>query len=469
MRVSRGPGISWIDFSVDATATYVEACASDGTVVNSNIGAYAEDFTQWIAWQVETDNTAGGGNTSIVGIYHAVGKATYWAQSFTVSGTNLATVSSMELQGPQNTAFAHAWLGKNTLPFVTNSFSLVSSGYVGELAAARWLRICTEAGITALVTGGTSLASEAMGPQREGSTLAILQSCADTDYGVISERGAGLEFIPRNARWNLAKTLTITLAAGQIGDVPEPVRDDQRLRNQWTVSRVGGGQSTQQDDASVARNGAWTDSATINSKDDSVLDNHAAWRVAIGIQQRLRWPSIVLNFSRNPTLRPGWRSRIYGWRLAVTTSLTQVRGNEPDVIVEGYQASLDPDVWTVELNCTDAAVWAAAVADDTGTLGRADSEYCTTTSLISATAMSIPVTTATINTVDMPKWDTTAGLWSTNVDLNVGGEQITVNAVANGAGQAQTFTVVARGVNGYAAIHASGSSVSLWAPARVAL
>lgn len=469
VRLSRGPGVSFIDFSCDATASYVEACASDGSVINSVVNLYGEDFTRWIAWHVEMDNTTGGGNTTIYGKYHAVGDTNYFTQSFTVAGTAVGVVSSMELTGAQSTAFAHAWLGLNTLPFVTNSFSLVSNGYTGELAAARFARICDEAGITYTISGGGSLTSEAMGAQKEGGTLAILQSCADTDYGVISERGAGLEFIPRNARWNLSKTLTITLAAGQIGDIPQPVRDDQRLRNKWTISRTGGGSGTYQDDTSVSRNGEWEDSATINSRDDSVLANHAAWRTNIGIQQRLRWPSIVLNFTRNPTLAAGWRSRVYGWRMGITTSLTQVKGNEPDVIVEGYQASLDPDIWTAELNCTDARVWAAAVADDTGLLGRADSEYCTTTALISATATSIPVTTATINTVDMPKWDTTAGLWSGNVDLNVGGEQITVNAVANGAGQAQTFTVVARGVNGYASIHPSGSSVSLWSPARVAL
>lgn len=470
---SRGPG-PIIDFSIDATSTYLEIIASDGSLITSavNLIPAGFHFDQWTAISISTDNTDFSAlvfNTRCDVLYHQVGGLVYYNPSTLYATAALSTVTGIRLSGNSGTSFAHIWLGRNTLPFATNDFTMVSSGFATEAAIARFTRVCGEAGIPCSVVGVSSLASEAMGAQKESGTLAILQSCADADYGVISERGGGLEFVPRASRWNLTQTVGVSVAARQIAAVPAPIRDDQRLRNKWTITRAGGGTATFQDDASVARNGTAEDSATLNTQDDSVLVNHAAWRTAIGIQGRARWPSISLNFANSPELMNVWRQKYYGWRLGITTGLTQVKGNEPDLIVEGYQASLDPELWEVDLNCTDAKVWTAAVTDDTGILGRVDMDtgQCTTTSSLSATATgaALAITTATGYT----KWDTTAGLWSGGVDLNVGGERVTVSAVANGAGQAQTFTITARGVNGYAAIHAIGTVVSLWYPAPVAL
>jgi hypothetical protein len=392
---------------------------------------------------------------------HEVGSITYGGQSGSTPGAFDSAAQSFYVTGPAGSAFAHAWLGLNTLPFVTTEFSLVSSGYAGELAADRFARVCTEAGIPYILRPG---ASEAMGAQKEAGTLAVLESCVETDYGVMAERGSGLEYIPREARWNAAVAMAITVAAGQVAAAPEPVRDDQRLRNKWTVSRTNGGQGVYQDGADIARHGTWEDSATINTYDDSVLENHAGFRTALGIVERLRWPSVSLDFSRNPSLLPSWRARTYGWRLTVTTGKAQVQGNEPDLIVEGFTASLDPDNWTVTLNCSSAQAWKAAVTDDTGILGRADNEYCETTALISSTTLSIPITTTSGT-----RWDNTAGLWTGGVDFFVGGERVTVTSITNGVDPAQTLNCSARGVGGFAASHASGTKVRLWEPAIAAL
>jgi hypothetical protein len=466
IRCTRGPAPIY-DLSVSTSGTVIEALAGDGSVIGTVTNSLAEDWTGWIAWQLETDNTLSGGNTTVTAIYHAVGKTVYYAQNFNISGTTLSDLYSMSLEGAQGTAFAHMWLGRNTLPFVTDAFSLVSNGYATETAIDRFLRVTKEAGITAQVTGGQVQTSEAMGVQKESTTMAVLQACADTDYAAIIERGGGLEFVPRVARWNVTQKLALSFSAGHIAKVPQPVRDDQKLKNSWTVSRLNGGEATFTDDASVARNGLWQDSAVINPADDSVLLNHAAWRVAYGTSQRLRWPSVSMNFTRNPALLDAWRQRSYGWRFGISTGLTQIRGNEPDLILEGYQCQLDPDMWTADVNASDAKIWTAAVADDTGIYGRIDMDagQCTTTALISSTATSIPITTSAA----YPKWDNTAGLWTGGVDFNVGGERVTVTSITNGAGQAQTLNVSARGVGGYAASHASGTVVHLWAPAPVAL
>lgn len=470
VRTSRGPAVIW-DWSIDnAGNTYVDAWDNTFTSIGSSVNAPGINFTSgWVALGLITDNS--GASTAWDWVYHLVGSTAYFDQNGTVAGTTVSNVLSMELTGDVGTAFGHAWMGKNTMPFVTDTFSLVSNGYAGETAIARFRRLCAEAGIAFSVAGATSLEAfaEKMGPQSEGTTMAALQACADADFAVIAERGAGLEFIGRFSRWNLAQITALSLASGHIGAIPKPTRDDQNLRNKWTVSRNDGSSGSFQNDASVARNGTWEDSVSLNVFDDSVLVNHAAWRVAYGTNQRLRWPSFVMNFGRAPSLIQYWRQRFYGWRFGVTTGLTQVKGNEPDLVMEGYQATLTPELWIVEMNCTNAAAWQAAVTDDTGILGRADQEYCTTTALISSTTLSIPVTTGSVSGVAMPKWDNTAGLWSGGVDFNVGGERVTVTSITNGAGQAQTLNATVRGVGGYSASHPSGTAVSLWYPPIVAL
>lgn len=460
-RTTRGPVPIW-DLSLSDTTVWTEGLAPDGTVLTSASNAHGEDWTKWHAWQLETDNSTTPSFTDWASLFHQVGETTFGAQTGSVAGATNSLIGSFVLSAPAGTAYAHVWFGRNTLPFVNNNFSLVSSGYEGETASARFARICTEAGIPYLVRAGDS---EAMGVQPKGGALAILRSCVEADYGVMSERGAGLEFIPRTARWNAATQMAVTVAAGQIDRAPEPVRDDQRLRNKWTISRTDGGQGVFQDDTSIARHGVWEDSATLNVETDSVLENHAAFRTSIGTQRNLRWPSVAMNFARNLTLIPAWRGRTYGWRLAITTGKVQVQGNEPDLIVEGFRAELWPDGWRVDLNCSSASVWKAAVADDTGILGRVDTDDCTTTALVTTTTLTIPITTGT----GFPRWDNTAGLWTGGVDMNIGGERVTVTSITNGAGQAQTLNLSARAVNGYSFAHPSGTEVRLWDPAIVAL
>lgn len=462
-RTNRGP-VPIYDLSVGPTNFITEAKDTDGTVLSSFTNAFGPlNFTEWMAWQLETDNTLSVGNTTWTSLVHQVGDPTFYFQQGTVSGATNSIVNFFRLQGPDGSAFAHVWLGRNTLPFVSNNFSLVSSGYEGELAADRWDRICDEIGLPHTVR--TVSTSEAMGIQRESDALSVLRSCVAADYGVMAERGAGLEMVPREARWNPAVEMALSKASGHIADAPEPVRDTQRLRNKWTVSKLDGGSATYIDTASAAKSGLWEDSAMINVESDAVLVNHAGFRVALGTQQRLRWPEIALNFGRTPTLVYQWRKRRYGMRFTVTTGLTQVTGREPDLIMEGFTAELAPDSWTVRMSASQASAWKAGVTDDTGILGRADIESCTVKTAVNSSTLTIPITTAT----GKLKWDNTAGLWSGGVDLYVGGERVTVTSITNNTGQDQTLNCSVRGVDGYAAAHGVGEEVRLWEPAIVAL
>lgn len=438
-------------FSITATTTVLEALDSSGAVITSAINNIVTDWTQWTAWQLETDNTAGGGNTSVAGIYHQVGATVYLSQTFNVTGTTLSNIGGMKLTGPQGTNFAHAWLGRNTLPFVTNSFSLVSAGYAGEYAIDRWNRITNEAGLVSAVAGTSSTSSIVMGAQSEGDTMPILQSVSDTDYSVYVERAGGLELIPRDTRWNPTSLYTLSKAAGEIGDVPKPIRDDQRLKNTITATRTGGSSATYADSASVARNGTWSDSVTVNEIDDGNLSNQASWRVFVGTLRRSRWPIITLNFARSPQLIYLWGRKYYGFRFGVTTGTNQFAGNEPDLIMEGFQASLDPDVWTVDMNCTDARTWLVGTTDNHFFY---QAKYTTLGASLTTTG-----TTLTFSISDSSE---TWAVGASTATVTIKGEEIklgTVGAVSGSGPWTQVVTGCTRSMNSIVKSHASGEQV----------
>jgi hypothetical protein len=427
------------------------------TPVVTNTALYGTEVNplEWFAIQLETETI--GATTFWSLLTHAVGDVTYYTQNGSYASSTASIAGSLLLGGTllQGAAFSMMWIGPNTLPFVTDSFSLVSSGYVGELASARAQRVAGEVGILLTVEPGTS---EAMGAQTESRALEALRSCEITDYGILYESGTGLGFRPRTARYNPPVLLTLSMTAGQIGAPPEPIYDDQRLRNVWTVSRAGGSSATVVDDASVMLEGESPDSATINSASDAVLTNHAGWRVMLGTQEDLRWPAITLDFTRNPSLIPFWLSRTYGFRFTATTGLDQVVGAEADVIAEGYQAELHPDGWRVTLSCSGASPWDVGVLDDAD--ARLDTAGCELTGAVNASTLTWAVTTT-----EGPSWNPSTTF---PILMKCGGEIVSVSSIT-GAGPGQTLNLGARAVNGVSTTHDAGDAVSLAYPARLAL
>ena len=360
-KCSAGRVVRWA-FSLDATTQYLDGYDVDGVAVVADANLHGGDYTQWMALQLETDVV--GANTTYSMINHQVGLTTYYAMAGSFASTIVSKVTSFSIGGTDllGAAVAHVWLGENTLPFVDDTFSLVSSGYSGELASARIARIAAEAGIPAMIEPGTS---QACGPQRTLQPINEIQAAADADYGILYERSSGIGFRPRSARRNQDVLAALSVAAGEIAEPPEPIYDDQRTANSWRISRDNGSYAVVSNPDSVARVGEYGQSATINVATDDVLIGHGELRTYLGSRQVLRWPGLNLNFGRNPALLAKWRARAFAPRITVTTALTQVIGAEPDVIVEGYRCELDPQRWIAALTCSEAAAWDFGIYDDT--------------------------------------------------------------------------------------------------------
>lgn len=460
---STGKAIQYV-FSVNATTTFLDAYDTDGTLLSSASGLFSpQDPNQWIAWQLETDVVAA--NTVWTLISHQVGQATYFFSTSSHASTVASSAIGFQHGGtnlPVGTAFSQTWLGPNTLPFVTDSFSLVSAGYLGETAGDRLTRLCFEEGISFTLEPGVT---DQIGVQPQTNILQALRLAADADGGILYESGAGLGYRPRSARYKQAVDLALTVAARQIDEPPEPTDDDQRYRNKWTVTNDGGSYASAQDDAEIAANGLYEDAVTLTLFSDDQAAFQAGWRLYLGTYPDLRWPGLSLNFGANPSLIPSWRKRRYGMRIQVVTGLTQVQGSDPDVIVEGYTATLWPHGWTVSLNCSTAKAWDINTLDD-------DLERMDAASSTVQTAVATPTATSMVVTNNGDTYSTWAPTSTMPAEvpftIQVNGEFMTVTNVGDLSGNNQTLTVT-RGINGGAKTHAVGETVSLAYPMILAL
>lgn len=459
-----GRVVTWNIYIDQLSNLTTEGVESDGTLLINDSTALGASALDWIAHQVEAEMVAG--TVSWAHNWHQVGDADFLTHFGTYSSSVLPRVWSWQLGGYYSdlnaAAWSHVWIGENTLPFVDDTFSLVSNGYIGELASDRIARLCMEEGVPAIVEPGTS---EALGPQRTGAFLDVLYSAADADYGILYEAGNGLGYRPIGARYNRGLSFLLSVAAGDIDEPPEPTDDDQRVRNDWTVSRDGGSSVQAIDQVHIDAEGRYADSATINVETDDVLPDHAGWRLFLGTRTDLRWPGLSLNFARQPTLIPAWRAAPAIFRLSVTTGLDQVAGSDPDVFAEGYECTLWPHGWTVDLNCSAAAPWDQAVLGTSLRLDAATNDdgtpTCTLNEALDTTETGIDV----VSVAGFPVWAATAEINGTVIVI--GGEEMTVSATT-GAGSSQTLTV-ARSSNGIVKSHAAGAAVYLAQPTYLSL
>lgn len=457
--VGNGAGIVQWQFLVEPGPNITtRGIDNDGAVVFTTTNALGStaDLTNWVAFQLETTWTAG--TLSWAMIYHDVTREDFYAQSGSFGSGNKATCQQFILNGTSvNASFAHVWLGENTLPFADSTFQQVAAGWAGELAADRITRLCGENNIPVLVESGSTFA---MGPQKAGTLIDNLRAAADADFGILYEAGSGLGFRTRENRYNRAVTMSLSKAAGQIADPPEPIDDDQGVRNDWTVNRQDGSFARVFDQSHIDARGHYPDSTTINVETDGVLADHAGWRLFLGTRPDLRWPRITLDFARNPSLLTSWRSKRFAWRVQVALGLSQIPGADPDVIVEGYSATITPHLWRVDLNCSAAKPWDSPLLDEV----RLDTD---------GSHLDVGVTTTstswTVVTDSGPIWAPTSILpGEVPFVIECEGEWVTVTNVGDLSGGKQVLTVT-RSTNSVVKSHAAGAGIQLAVPTYLSL
>lgn len=362
------------------------------------------------------------------------------------------------------------------------------TGYAGETAGERFLRLGVEEGVTTLVDGDET-DTQAMGPQPTATLVDLLRECVRTDDGLMCEpRGQlGLTMRPGRSRYNQTAALALSFAAGgQIGPGLAPLLDDQGVRNDVTAQRRDGTSARAvrtsgplnindpvDDPQGVGRVDTTVD---INTAGDAVVPTHASWHLAKGTQEEPRWPQVTVDLDAAPSLTAAVNAVEIGDVITIDDLPADWATEQVRLLVIGIRETFPGGAGDYRRLVTfvtqPASIFEIGLvgANDGSTDLRGmavDTDLSTLASGITATATSLSV--ASTGGV---LWSTTAS--DSNPALNggglyvsVGGETMRVTAVT-GASSPQTVTVV-RSVNGVVKAHSAGTPVHMRYPTRVGL
>ena len=309
-------------------------------------------------------------------------------------------------------------------------------GNPGEQAHLRILRVSREEGISCSCSAAQS---NECGPQPIADVTTVLTDAESVDHGLLFEDFTfGLGYRASSQRENLAATMTVDLStyrttSGTQADVLAPVRNDQRIRNEWTIARPNGNTNvTAIDEAHQAKRGRFNDSATVNVEDDTRILDEATWRLSEGTFDGLRYAQVPLDLGANPgTLLATWITMDLGDRIDRTNHLAEHPTETVRLQIEGYSEVLRPLGWDAQLNAEPYQPWAigalAGTSGDTNpVLGRlAGDELAAIRAALTSSGTSIAFDP------NVYRWTTDADDFP--LDVRLGGEVVTISSIATTA------------------------------------
>lgn len=487
---SRGTSVNtWRVFLNDTNVIVEGLDEGGGQVFSDPFGVDPSFFNQWVLARLEAFDD--GTDITWSWSFLAIDDGTLFGGSGVLAGVNLGRVTRIggETTGPTGGySFGHIIVSYD---LAIGWLSGADTAWVGESAAHRFYRLCTEESVPAEVIGDPYVASsfrgdvsrsQAMGPQKQSTLLELLRECVDLDMGVmISRRGApGLVYRTRATLYSQQPALEVDASANEITVPFVPVLDDYRLRNKWTVASASGSSASYTDEVSAAAEGMYDDSietAGIGGVlvQRGILDvlprlniavrtqnrQQAAWRVHLGTWPGMRYPTVAIDLLTAPQLSPAWQELELGDRVTVTGLPNQHPDETVELLVEHMDEQLSPTVWRPVLTCSPGGPWLVGTLDDgTGTVPEAQHLSGTDVELASAVtdvATSLPLDTA--------EWSVDPNHFP--VLIKVGGELISVA----GATLSGTITLepCTRSINNVTKAHAAGTAVELHRPKLLAL
>jgi hypothetical protein len=183
--------VEWLE-STSSTAlltTISDPGIYDGGVHHLRLSV-ADDGSGGMTWELFIDGVSVANGTRPTA-FRAVGRITsHWS---TTSGGG---------QSGSEVALGHITYWGESPPFAAETWRAVQ-GHNRELAGRRIERLCAEQRVPLTVNGNLDQ-TPAMGPQKPGAFLDLVQSAADVDGGTVhEERGtAGLAYRTRRSKYN---------------------------------------------------------------------------------------------------------------------------------------------------------------------------------------------------------------------------------------------------------------------------
>ncbi|MFD5057437.1 hypothetical protein [Streptomyces sp. NPDC058394] len=425
----------------------IEARDANDTVLNSFLSvdpsAVADFWGKWNRLAIFTADN-GAGTVRLYAGWRNIADNIRWNATTTYTGTQGAVTGVSAAWGAATEGMALGHLAVFDIPAASASlsappgsiiFSGADDGFNGETAIDRLNRLESEESTNVqlrVVDGDTTVGSARMGPQRPDTLLALLEEAAEADGGILYEDRdrLGLIFRDRASLYNQATAIALNYAAkGEVPPPLEPVEDDQKIRNDVTVTREGGssGRSVVTDGPLSVQPpplgvGLYDESVTLSLYTDDQAPQIAAWRTHLGTWDEARYPVITMWLHAAPHLIPAVLAMDVGDRLTIANPPPWLPPGLIDQHIRGYTEVLGQFEWSLTLNCSPAGPWTVGVVD-APVPTRADTAGSTLASSATSTATSLSVATTT-----GPVWPTDPREYP--VDLTVGGEVVT--AVAAG-------------------------------------
>jgi hypothetical protein len=361
------------------------------------------------------------------------------------------------------------------------------NAYVGEPAAVRFARLCTEQGFAYRIVGWPAT-SVVMGPQGIGTFLSLLQECEAADHGMIFEPRQALALGYRtsasmtNQSLALSGALPLALsytgaALGGGGGMTLASTDDDlatindEVMTRGSASQTGTSYEAVMTAAQYAANaglstqappggvGVYQDSRTVNTFSEFGLGDQAGWVVHLGTVNELRFPGVPVDLARSELTAQlaAIEDLDLGDYVSVTSPPSFLVPDTIKAIVWGLTETLGGFIYTIDWQTAPESPYETLVAGSgAGSDCRADTDGSTLHSSATSGATTISVDTTAGGQV----WSNIAG--DLPYDIIVAGERMTVTAVG-GLTQPQTLTVT-RSVNGVVKAHSPGEAVALFQP-----
>ncbi|MFJ9885927.1 hypothetical protein ACIQRW_08700 [Streptomyces sp. NPDC091287] len=344
---------------------------------------------------------------------------------------------------------------------VTAAYTSADHGFSGESAIARMRRLANEESAQINLTwidGDTTADTERLGAQRPDTLMHLVQEAADTDGGILYEPADRLGLVYRDRATLYNQPVRLALDYTEPGEVPpplEPTPDDQRLRNDVTVTRRGGSSGR-----AVAETGPlsiepppdgaglYDEAVTLSLATDDQPARIAQWRCHLGTWDEDRYPTITVWVHAAPHLVDEVLGMDIGDRLQIGNPPPWLPPGVIDQHMLGYTERLGLYEWPITMNCAPAGPWQVGVVEDP-VLGRADTDGTELAAGVTATDTGLPVTvtagprwvTAAPNVIGDPGFESGAGAWACSRGASIGAVAWERDIVRSGTGAARITRV----------------------------
>lgn len=231
-----------------------------------------------------------------------------------------------------------------------------ATGHLGERAGARFTRLGGEEGVPADLAGD-DVFGYTMGPQTPTGLLTLWRECEGASAGVLTDRRTGhvgLDLTTSRENQNVA--LILDYSTGHVSPPLEPTDDDQRTRNDVTVTAANASSARvviEDGPLGVDAVGRY-DTQTTKNLDPTEPDlplHHAGWETNLGTVDKMRFPTITVNLRRNSSLVADWLALDIGSRIRLTNLPNHISYDDVDLIVEGYTEQISQKNWIITFNC----------------------------------------------------------------------------------------------------------------------